>query len=72
VGGCTSYAKTVVLGCSANFSHTGIAADVASARASAAKWTRAAQDAASHGALQTADTDVLSHLLGYLTGSGGA
>jgi ABC-type transporter Mla subunit MlaD len=62
VGSCTGYAKTVVAGCSANFTHTGTAADIASAR----KWTRAAQDAASHTSAESAGS--LSGLLGYLIG----
>jgi hypothetical protein len=33
VGGCTGYAKTPVPGCSANFTHTGVAADAATAAA---------------------------------------
>jgi ABC-type transporter Mla subunit MlaD len=69
VGSCTGYAKTVVSGCSANFTHTGAAADVASANAQAAKWTKAAEDA-SNTASPAPRTAVLGHLLQYLTANG--
>jgi ABC-type transporter Mla subunit MlaD len=69
VGSCTAYVKAPVPGCSANFTHTGVAGDVASASAQAAKWTRAAQDA-SHTVSPSPRTEVLGHLLQYLTGDG--
>jgi ABC-type transporter Mla subunit MlaD len=59
VGGCTSYAKAVVAGCSANFTHTGAAGDVASVGG-----------AARGGALPRAKTAALGDLLRYLVGSG--
>ena len=48
---------------------TGAAADVASAAAATAKWTRAAEDAAGTTAAP-GKTAVLGSLLNYLTGSG--
>jgi ABC-type transporter Mla subunit MlaD len=69
VGSCTGYAKTVVAGCSANFTNPGSAADVASANAQAAKWTRAAQEAADTTS-PSPRTAVLGNLLNYLTGNG--
>jgi phospholipid/cholesterol/gamma-HCH transport system substrate-binding protein len=75
VGSCTGYAKTVVAGCSANFTHTGAAGDVAStasvasANAQAAKWTKAAEEA-SHTTAGSPRTAVLGNLIQYLTGNG--
>jgi phospholipid/cholesterol/gamma-HCH transport system substrate-binding protein len=69
VGSCTAYAKTVVPGCSANFTHTGTAADVASSNAQTAKWSQAAQ-AASGTDSSSPKTAVLGHLLSYLTADG--
>jgi ABC-type transporter Mla subunit MlaD len=68
-GGCSAYSKTPVPGCSANFTHTGAAADVASASAQTAKWAQAARDA-SGTASASRPTSTLAPLLQYLTGDG--
>ncbi len=80
VGGCTGYAKTPVAGCSANFTHTGVAADTASVRRGSApgrsakatspmdaKLARIVQDAHA-GGISSPSTAPLRGLLGYLIG----
>ena len=71
VGSCTGYAKTVVAGCSSNFSRTGAAADVAAVRAAfdPASVTHAVRAARASG-IQAAKTAALGGLLHYLTGTG--
>lgn len=66
VGSCTGYAKTVVPGCSANFTHTGAAADAVSA--STAKVLNLIRAEPSGTTRST--TRTLGALLGYLIGSG--
>ncbi len=61
VGGCTAYSLSPVGGCSANFSHTGAATDVASA---------AAVRPVHGSALPRARTAALGDLLRYLVGRG--
>jgi hypothetical protein len=68
VGGCTSYAKTVVAGCSANFTHTGPAADVA-AEGTAAKVAHAALDTGRGSSSETTRSGTLTALLHYLIGN---
>jgi ABC-type transporter Mla subunit MlaD len=58
IGGCTGFAKVPVGGCSANFTHTGVAADVASAGSAATRGS----------ALPRARTAALGDLLRYLVG----
>jgi ABC-type transporter Mla subunit MlaD len=71
VGSCTGYAKTVVAGCSANFTHTGAAADVASAGSrSVGPALAAVTRNLGRSAIPAAKTAVLGHLLQYLTGNG--
>lgn len=67
VGSCTGYAKTVVPGCSANFTHTGAAADVASA-STAKILNRVRAERGSGIAPSTIGT--LDTLLRYLIGGG--
>ena len=67
VGGCTAYVKVVVPGCSANFTHTGAAADIASA---SPKVARVVRDARATG-IKASTTVALGGLLHYLIGSGG-
>jgi ABC-type transporter Mla subunit MlaD len=67
VGSCTNYAKTVVPGCSANFTHTGTAADVAPAKA--ASLLRAVSGQPLPG-IQASATGTLTGLLNYLLGPG--
>jgi phospholipid/cholesterol/gamma-HCH transport system substrate-binding protein len=67
VGGCTGYAKTPVAGCSANFTHTGAAADVASA--GTPQLQHVVREARASG-IQPSTTGALSGLLHYLIGSG--
>ena len=68
VGGCTAYAKTPVPGCSANFTQTGAAADVASA-AGTPQLQRIVRAARTSG-IQPSTTGALSGLLHYLIGRG--
>jgi hypothetical protein len=67
VGGCTSYARTPVGGCSANFGRAGAAADTASA--SNRKLSRIVRAARASG-IRPATTAALGGLLHYLIGSG--
>ncbi len=71
VGSCTGYAKAVVAGCSANFTHTGAAGDAASAGSGPVSPALAAATRdLSHSAIPAAKTAVLGHLLQYLIGNG--
>jgi ABC-type transporter Mla subunit MlaD len=74
VGSCTGYAKVVVAGCSANFTHTGAAADVASTRVAtptlSSSLLRVLSQARSSG-ISPSTTGALGGLLHYLVGSGG-
>jgi phospholipid/cholesterol/gamma-HCH transport system substrate-binding protein len=69
VGGCTGYAKTPVAGCSANFTHTGAAADAADVSRLPAKVARVVEQVHASG-VQTASAAPLRGLLNYLVGSG--
>ena len=76
VGSCTGYAKTVVAGCSANFTHTGPAADVASVRtpvrvaAVTSPRLRRLIRTAQESRIQPSRTAALGGLLSYLVGRG--
>ncbi len=69
VGSCTGYAKTVVAGCSANFTRTGAAADVSAASDSNAALATASR-VLGRSAASARRTAVLGHLLQYLVGNG--
>jgi phospholipid/cholesterol/gamma-HCH transport system substrate-binding protein len=70
VGGCTAYAKTPVAGCSANFTHTGAAADAtAAATARNPKLMRIVRAARASG-IRAGTADALGGLLNYLIGPG--
>ncbi len=69
VGSCTGYAKSVVGGCSANFTHTGAAADVASSSTSNAAVATASR-VLGRSAASAGRAAVLGHLLQYLVGNG--
>jgi ABC-type transporter Mla subunit MlaD len=69
VGGCTGYAKTPVAGCSANFTHTGAAADVTDMPRLPAKVARVVEQTRASGA-KGPSAGPLRGLLNYLIGSG--
>jgi ABC-type transporter Mla subunit MlaD len=69
-GSCTAYARTPVLGCSANFAHGATAAAASAARRTSATTQQIAEQAVRE-SIRPNRSRALARLLGYLVGGGG-